>query len=82
MLKTINEMAQIAGVSATQVRNWIRLHAMPTVKIGRRILIRQDQFDDWLKSKEVLLRIPPVVVLPEIPALMRSKVANKMRQIN
>jgi excisionase family DNA binding protein len=46
----INEVAQIARVSPETVRFWIKTRRLPSVRPGRRRLIRRDALEAFLVS--------------------------------
>lgn len=51
---SVKELADYAGVSELSIRNWILEGKIKAEKIGRKILIRQSQFENGLKEVKSL----------------------------
>jgi DNA binding domain protein, excisionase family len=50
---TINEIASYLNVSRTAIVNAINRKEIPTTRVGRRILIKQDDFQRYLYNIEI-----------------------------
>lgn len=50
---TINEIASYLNVSRTAIVNAINRNKIPTTRVGRRILIKQDDFQRYLYNIEI-----------------------------
>lgn len=53
-LYSANELAAYAGVSTLTIRNWIKEGKIKAKKIGRKILIEENQFKEGLKDVKSL----------------------------
>jgi len=51
---SVKQLADYAGVSELSIRNWILEGKIKAEKIGRKILIRQSQFENGLKEVKSL----------------------------
>lgn len=80
MLLTINQLAERECVSQFQIRHWIREHRLPTVRVGARIMVRLERYQEWLQSKEDVAKPSERFVPPE-PYEPQSAIAKKMRKI-
>ena len=49
----INEVADYLGVKISTVYTWIHSKQIPYYKIGRLVKFKQNEIDDWTKSKKV-----------------------------
>jgi excisionase family DNA binding protein len=52
MLLSIEETAQYLGLRPATIRRWVFERRLPTVKLGRRVLIRRDVVDDLVRRSE------------------------------
>ncbi len=52
MLKSVDESAQYLGLQPSTLRRWIYERRFPVVKLGRRVLIRQEVLDDLIRKGE------------------------------
>jgi len=52
MLKSVDESAQYLGLQPSTLRRWIYERRFPVVKLGRRVLIRQEVLDEMIKRGE------------------------------
>lgn len=50
---TINEIANYLNVSRTAIVNAINRKEIPTIRVGRRILIKQDAFRRYLHNIKI-----------------------------
>ena len=48
----MDEAAQMLGVSSTQIRSWIRRGKLRVVRAGRRVLIRREVLEEFLRDLE------------------------------
>jgi len=48
----MEEAAWALGVSATQVRNWIRRGVLKAFRVGRRVLIRREVLEEFVREME------------------------------
>jgi excisionase family DNA binding protein len=48
----VDEAAQALGVSFTQVRGWIREGKLRALRVGRRVLIRREVLEGFLRDLE------------------------------
>ena len=48
----MDEAAQMLGVSSTQIRSWIRQGKLRVVRAGRRVLIRREVLEEFLRDLE------------------------------
>ena len=48
----MEEAAWALGVSSTQVRNWIRKGALKAFRVGRRVLIRREVLEEFVREME------------------------------
>jgi len=48
----VDEAAQALGVSFTQVRGWIREGKLRALHVGRRVLIRREVLEEFLRDLE------------------------------
>ncbi len=48
----MEEAAWALGVSSTQVRNWIRKGALKAFRVGRRVLIRREILEEFVREME------------------------------
>jgi excisionase family DNA binding protein len=48
----VDEAAQALGVSFTQVRGWIREGKLRALRVGRRVLIRREVLEEFLRDLE------------------------------
>jgi hypothetical protein len=79
---TIKELSADTGLSEHQVRGAVAKHGLPTVRLGRRILIQSSRFSDWLAANEKITTAEPKEVLPEYQGSGTSQIAKKMRRIH
>jgi hypothetical protein len=56
------------GVSAWTARTWARQGMFPTVKIGRRVLVNEEDILKMIAERTVLGRVPVVVARAPAPA--------------
>jgi len=49
MLK-VKEVKAILGIGINQTYELVNSSAFPTIRLGRRILIPQDEFETWIKT--------------------------------
>lgn len=80
------EFVEREKVSVGTLDNWVRRHGLPVIKIGTRVYVDYDEFEQWLKShtKVNQVRERVVVDLPppsEEMALRRKKLEGKIRKI-
>lgn len=52
MLKSVDSGAQYLGLQPSTLRRWIYERRIPVVKLGRRVLIRQETLDDLIRKGE------------------------------
>ncbi len=52
MLKSVDEGAHYLGIQPSTLRRWIWERRVPIVKLGRRVLIRQEALDEMIKRGE------------------------------
>lgn len=72
----IKEFAFEKGVSERIVRSWISRHGLAVVKIGRRLYIREVDFEDWQQKNRRVMHAEPIEYLPSLPAFTRrSRIA-------
>ncbi len=48
----MEEAAWALGVSSTQVRNWIRRGVLKAFRVGRRVLIRREVLEEFVREME------------------------------
>ena len=51
-LDTAATLAEFLSVSIAYVRKLTRLNKLPVVRIGRRVLIRQEALQNWIRQAE------------------------------
>lgn len=49
---SVQEVSEMFGVSVDAVRGWIQRGTLPSVKLGRRVLIERSAVDSALKKRE------------------------------
>lgn len=47
---TVNEVAELLGVSTDTIYNMVRDNQIPHVRVRRRILFHRDVIDAWIKK--------------------------------
>lgn len=52
MLKSVEEAAKYLGLQPSTLRRWAWERKAPTVKLGRRLLFRQDVLDELIRRNE------------------------------
>jgi len=52
MLLGVEEVAAYLGLRPATIRRWVFERRFPTVKLGRRVLIRRDVVDDLVRRNE------------------------------
>lgn len=52
MLMNVDESARYLGLQPSTVRRWVWERRFPVVKLGRRVLIRQEVLDELIKRGE------------------------------
>ena len=52
LVLTVSETAEALALSARTVNRMLARHELPSIKIGRRRLIRRDALRTWLDSRE------------------------------
>ena len=51
-LFSIEEAAAYLGISPRSVRTFIAASRLPTIRLGRRVLLDREQLDKWIASQE------------------------------
>ena len=49
-LMTANEVAQLLNVSVQRVYELIRLHLIPSVRLGRQVRVGEESLRDWIQT--------------------------------
>jgi len=52
MLLSVEEAAKYLGLQASTLRRWLYERRIPSVKLGRRVLLRQEVLDDLIRKGE------------------------------
>jgi excisionase family DNA binding protein len=52
MLKSVDEAARYLGLQPSTLRRWIYERRFPVIKLGRRVLIRQEVLDELIRKGE------------------------------
>ncbi len=52
MLKSVDESAAYLGIQPSTLRRWLYERRIASVKIGRRVLLRQEVLDDLIRKGE------------------------------
>ncbi len=52
MLMGVDETAAFLGLRPATVRRWVFERRLPSVKLGRRVLIRRDVLEDLIRRSE------------------------------
>ena len=55
MLRTIKQLAELAGVSDAVVRSWVNRRDLPMIKIGGRIYIQDEEYANWLAENKIVI---------------------------
>lgn len=50
---TVQETAEFLGVSRDLIYNMVKTGELPAVRIGRRILFRNEALERWLRTQEM-----------------------------
>lgn len=54
-LLTIREVAEVLRCCERHVENLRRRQGLPTIRLGRRVLIRRDDLEAWLREQREVL---------------------------
>lgn len=52
-LINLETVSEILGVAPKTIHNWVYLHRIPYIKVGRKVMFRQESLKKWLNRKEI-----------------------------
>ena len=50
---TVQELQEILGVSRSMINKWADKGKFTVIKVGSRVRIHRDEFEDWIKQKDL-----------------------------
>ena len=56
MLLSVREAGKILGISHHTIRAWIYQRRLPVVRLGRRVLIRREDLEDFIRRNRIPAR--------------------------
>lgn len=62
---TVEECANITGISQWSIRRWIKENRFPVIKTGRKVLINLSRFVDFLEAGTGEGTTSPAGIIPE-----------------
>lgn len=83
MMQTVFEFAASIGRTKATVDAWIYKHGMPVVRVGRRVYVRQEDYDSWIGSLVQVGNYKTHVEFVEVdkPRRVSSKIESKIQKI-
>jgi excisionase family DNA binding protein len=48
----VQEIAQLLGIGKRTAYSWVNQGEIPSIRVGRRILIPKKQFEEWLEGSK------------------------------
>lgn len=52
-LLTVEELAKAFRRAPKTIRNWVAKRQIPFVMLGRKVMVRRESIEAWLKRKEI-----------------------------
>lgn len=80
VLLTVTEFAKSIGKTVFTVNAWIYRHGLPVIRIGKRVYIREEDYEEWIESHKVVPEQQEVITVKP-PRKIISVVAGKMKRI-